>query len=146
MALRNTALGCSIIQGLKLLRKWFKSTDCLPSFLSASVPWVLSSEHQPQPGPASCRHEEQLGYLSRFCGSPGPGRHRPGGGALCHNWSQRSEANQSNQNMTKYYDHQGERLSILQNCIFNSLDWIYSSMTNGPLPDCPDTNVRREIT
>ena len=66
LALWNTALGCSIIQGLKLLKKWFKSTDCLPSFLSASVPWVLSSEHQPQPGPASCRHEEQLGYLSRF--------------------------------------------------------------------------------
>ena len=66
LALRNTALRCSIIQGLKLLKKWFKSTDCLPSFLSASVPWVLSSEHQPQPGPASCRHEEQLGYLSRF--------------------------------------------------------------------------------
>ena len=64
LALWNTALGWSIIQGLKLLKKCL--SDCLPSFLSASVPWVLSSEHQPQPGPASCRHEEQLGYLSRF--------------------------------------------------------------------------------
>ena len=27
LALRNTALGCSIIQGLKLLKKWFNSTD-----------------------------------------------------------------------------------------------------------------------